>query len=34
MSGSPESVVRRFLVAWEDMPKLDRILGFFAEDAV
>ncbi len=34
MSGSPESVVRRFLVAWEDMPKLDRILSFFAEDAV
>ena len=34
MSGSPESVVRGFLAAWEDMPKLNRILSFFAEDAV
>ena len=34
MSVSPESVVRGFLAAWEDWPKMDRILSFFAKDAV
>ena len=34
MYDSPESVVRGFVASLEDLPKLDRILSFFAEDAL
>lgn len=33
MRESPESVVRRYLKAWED-PELDDLLSFFTDDAV
>jgi limonene-1,2-epoxide hydrolase len=33
MSGSPESVVRKFLAAWAD-PKLDELVSFFNDGAV
>ncbi|MDT5258455.1 MAG: limonene,2-epoxide hydrolase [Mycobacterium sp.] len=33
MSGSPESVVRKFLAAWAN-PKPDELVGFFSDDAV
>ena len=33
MSDSPESVVRRFLAAWED-PDVNKLLSFFTDDAV
>jgi limonene-1,2-epoxide hydrolase len=33
MSDSPESVVRKFLAAWEN-PEVNELLSFFADDAV
>ena len=33
LTDSPESVVRGFLASWAD-PKLDKVAGFFADDAV
>jgi limonene-1,2-epoxide hydrolase len=34
MTDSPQSVVRRFLAAWEGWPNVDDIASFFADDAV
>jgi limonene-1,2-epoxide hydrolase len=33
LTDSPESVVRGFLASWED-PVLDKVVSFFADDAV